>query len=43
MFATGIVAGAYWQQFFTPYLLSLIIFAVVSLAYPTHAWWKQIS
>jgi hypothetical protein len=41
VFALGIAVGAYWQQFFTPYVLLLIIFAVVTLAYPTYVWWKQ--
>ena len=43
VFAFGIAVGAYWQQFFAPYILLLIIFAVVSLAYPTYVWWKQES
>ena len=41
MLTAGITIGAYWQEFFAPYLILLITVAVVSLAYVTYAWWKQ--
>jgi len=41
MLLLGIVIGAYWHDFFNPYLLILIIMATASLAYITYVWWKQ--
>ena len=41
MLALGIAIGTYWRDFFGPYLLILLIVAVVSLAYITYVWWKQ--
>jgi len=39
--ALGIVIGTYWHALFAGYLLVLIIFAAVSLAYLTYVWAKQ--
>lgn len=39
--ALGIVIGTYWHDLFVGYLLALIIFAGVSLAYLTYVWAKQ--
>ena len=39
--ALGSVIGAYWHDLFAGYLLALIIFAGVSLAYLTYVWAKQ--
>ncbi|HYL32948.1 MAG TPA: hypothetical protein VEU53_07370 [Stellaceae bacterium] len=41
MLAVGIAVGAYWHDVFGGYLLVLMIFAVISLAYLTYVWAKQ--
>jgi hypothetical protein len=39
--AAGMAIGTYWHGFLVDYLLLLIIFAFVSLAYITYVWSKQ--
>jgi hypothetical protein len=39
--AAGIAIGTYWHGVFADYLLLLIIFAFVSLAYVTYVWATQ--
>ena len=39
--AAGMAIGTYWHGFLADYLLLLIIFAFVSLAYITYVWSKQ--
>jgi hypothetical protein len=39
--ALGIVIGTYWHALFAGYLLVLMIFAAVNLAYLTYVWAKQ--
>ena len=41
MLTAGIAIGAYWYEFFSRYLVLLIMIAVVALAYVTYVWWKQ--
>lgn len=41
MLALGIAIGTYWYDVFSGYLLVLVIFAVISLAYVTYVWAKQ--
>ena len=41
VFALGIAVGAYWHSVFGGFLLILIVFAAVTLAYVTVVWWKQ--
>jgi hypothetical protein len=36
--AAGMVIGTYWHEVLADYLLLLIIFAFVSLAYVTYVW-----
>ena len=40
-YTLGIAIGTYWHDFFSGYLLILVIVAVLSLAYVAHVWWKQ--
>ncbi|TAJ15312.1 hypothetical protein EPO56_01210 [Patescibacteria group bacterium] len=37
----GIAVGAYWQEFFLPYLTVLLTVAVVSGLYVGYIWLKQ--
>jgi hypothetical protein len=39
--AAGMAIGTYWSGFLADYLLVLLIFAFVSLAYITYVWSKQ--
>jgi hypothetical protein len=41
MLTLGIAIGAYWHALFGGYLLFLIIFSALSLAYVAYVWWKQ--
>jgi hypothetical protein len=41
MLALGVAIGAYWHDLFIGYLLYLIVFAVISLAYITYVWAKK--
>ena len=41
MYALGIAIGAYWHDFFSSYLMLLLIVAAISFAYITTVWWKQ--
>ena len=43
MLAAGIVIGAYWHELFGGYLPVLIVLAVVSLAYVSYVWWRQLT
>ena len=37
----GVAIGAYWSEVFSPYLVLLILVAVVSGTYISYVWWKQ--
>jgi hypothetical protein len=41
LLSLGLAAGAYWQEFFSSYLIALMIIAAASLACVTYIWWKQ--
>ena len=41
VFLLGIAIGALWPAVFSAFVPTLIIIAVVSLAYVTYVWWKQ--
>ena len=41
IFLFGIAIGALWPAVFNASIPTLIIIAVVSLAYVTYVWWKQ--
>jgi hypothetical protein len=41
LLALGIAIGTCWHDFFGGYLLFLLIFSAISLAYITYAWWRQ--
>ncbi len=39
--AFGIVIGAYWNEFFTPYVVPLLVIAVVAGLYIAYLWFKR--
>ena len=39
--ALGVVIGAYWNQIFSPFIIPLIITALVCGVYVCYIWWKQ--
>ena len=39
--AFGIAIGAYWPEFFKPFLLQILAFGIVSGVYLTYMWIKQ--
>lgn len=41
MIAGGVAIGAYWSNFFAPYLIQLIVVALVAGAYISYVWWRQ--
>ena len=41
LLAVGVMIGTYFHEIFAGYLLTILVIAVVSLAYVTYVWWKQ--